>query len=1312
MASQDLCSGFRLSPQQRLRWLVDLPAPGMELDIKGNLDPQRLKRTLESLTALHEPLRMQLRPLPGLKAPLQIISDSGAVHFEGNDNPTEGEPAGMTARLVTLADDHHRLHLRLPPLSADRGTLSRLARALAAYPEEGQDADEMTYTRYATWLYQLQTDEDAEEGRQYWAQRCAPDWQPGDLVYQQTTGTAPAIAVTTLPAGPALDNALDTFCRAHGYSPSEFFITAWAVLLQRLSTGLNNKTTVPLGWVHDCREDYEELASCWGLFSKALPLPWAQSLDGHFSDALAQMRQCQEEASEWQEYYAIENEPQAAHIRFGFEWGGRLSAYTGAAASWSVEITAVQAQTQWFELLIVPEQDAAGHYRLHLHHDTGSYSAQTAVVLLEQYRSLLLDALENPSRSLQSLSLHSPSFDRTLKALEAPQSVPEITGEDLLSSLFSRRAGEFHDHIALCDSDPTGAVRRLNYRDLEARSNRLAHHLRSQGIGPESRVALYIERSADLVLAMLAVLKSGGAFLPLETQQPAARTLAILEAANPDLIVSTEKQQAPCLPGVTHLAVDAVSLESCPATPPEVAIHPDNAAYLLFTSGSTGTPKGVVVAHRQLHNYVTSILSRVALKLGDKSALVTSLAADLSYTLLFSGLLSGGELHIIDRNTTMDPQAWATYQSRHAIDNLKLVPSLLEAWLSHSDPAAVLPKKQLILGGEACRPALLKKIHACAPALQVYNHYGPTETTIGVLMHKANTPPTDRPLPLSDRLDHTRVYILDNGLNPVAPGQQGELYIAGPNLARGYLCARQTAERFIPNPFSCAGERLYRTGDLARYRPDGAIDLLGRADRQVKMRGFRIELDEIETLLESLTAVRQAAVVCVPREHGDLQMFAFVSLKPDQQGSIAQLQGQLQDRLPDYMLPTLRLVDTLPLMENGKLDRQALCEQARKMLNHVGTTLPRTPFEEWLADLWADALGLEKIGVDDDFFALGGHSLAAVKLASRLQKALSTPVKINAIFSAPTVAQFAELVKRDLKLSPLVDLSASSDTSKSLLFCFHPSTGHLLDYRPLIGPLAQWQLWGLQAGYLASPPSRETSIDSLAAGYVTHLRRQQPQGPYYLLGWSLGGLVAITAAAQLEDAGEEVAFLGVVDSQLATDETAQSIEELLQSATEELDSASQARLHNLTPREREELIARLNAVDQGERPFALSRWAQQQGLQLKNDSWQHLEARLHRYAHTQQLIGSFNPPRLRCVVTVWWAQDTLDTGDAAPVDWHQLTGSPVTVNIIEGNHMNILKQPGWQQQLRDSLSHAKQAFPRQRRWGRQPETAETIDEIV
>lgn len=1260
---------FALSPQQRSQWLAGLPAARLELEIKGPLALERLHQRLAALSVCHEALRLRVRPEPGLLMPLQVVES------------TVMATDAISVEVQAVDGDRQRVTLQLPALSADRGTLLRLAQALGSIEAASVDDEAMTYTQYSAWLYELQADEDAEPGRRFWASQALDEAAASELLYREVRSDRSDAPVTTrLSANPQLSMALDSFCQRHDASPEQVLMTAWGVLLQRLSSG--DSPALTLNWVHDCRDDYEELADCWGLFAKPLPLRWQAAADSQFAQALANLQVLCEQATEWQEYCGVSAALPADTLQYGFQWGGQLPDRLDTLGSMASTLTVLDAQAipAGMELLLVAETTAGG-YRLNLCHLPGRYSEQAALVLLEQLQSLLLDALANPGKPLAELSVQAPSFTATLTALQAPSDAAALPFTSVPAS-FDECAAQFPEYLAL--RDPNG---QLSYAQLQARSNQLAHFLRAQGVGREDRVALYLDRSAQMVLAMLAVLKSGAAFVPLDVHQPAQRSLAIMQQAQPTFILSGSAGSAPALPGIGSLDLrEEAAWQQAPTTATNVEIQGQDAAYVLFTSGSTGTPKGVIVEHRQLASYVASVSRRLQLAAGERSAVVTSLAADLGYTLLFPALLSGGELHLLDKETAMDAQAWAAWQAQYPIDHLKIVPSLLDAWLIHAQSAAVLPRKQLILGGESCSRRLLQSIRSLAPALTVFNHYGPTETTVGVVMHKADPSVDYRRLPLSDRLDGMRLYLLDEQQALAAPGQSAELYIAGPQLARGYLDTQQSAGRFIELAHR-PGERLYRTGDMARYRHDGSLEITGRADRQVKIRGFRVELDEIQAQLTNLPGVAQAAVECIPRGELGQQLFAFMTLAPGHSTTVARLHGQAQDCLPDYMLPTLRIVEALPLMGNGKLDRKTLQQWADKVLDTVGSALPRTPLEALLAEVWAQVLGLERVGIDDDFFELGGHSLAAVTLASRLQTALSAPVTVNAVFNAPSVSAFAALVQAELKLSPLVRLSAPSAVEAANLFCFHPSTGHVQDYRTLLAPLSAWHLWGLQAAYLSDDSTTlGGDIESLAALYVEHLRQQQPQGPYHLLGFSLGGLLAIAAAARLESQGQAVAFLGIIDSQYQHQAPEDSVEALLESASQALTPDSQSVMRRLPPPIMAALLEQLDALPPAARLPELVQWARQQGLQLDGDSWEHLQTRLRYQQHTQHLLATFKPARLSCPVHVWWASDTLAQADFADPHWEDLSSGPLTREVITAQHLTILEQRALHEQLAARLT--------------------------
>ena len=445
----------------------------------------------------------------------------------------------------------------------------------------------------------------------------------------------------------------------------------------------------------------------------------------------------------------------------------------------------------------------------------------------------------------------------------------------------------------------------------------------------------------------------------------------------------------------------------------------EHLVYVIYTSGSTGRPKGVCVEHRNLVNYVQGVSERIGLSPGASYATVSTIAADLGNTAVFPALCSGGCLHVISQDRSMDPVLWREYFETHSVDCLKIVPSHLAALIEADDScAAMLPGKVLVMGGEASSWDLVKRIRTLSPSLRILNHYGPTETTVGVLTYdlgaeqdgaelKSTTVPLGRPLP------NSRVYLLNEYLQPVPVGTVGEVYIGGAGVGRGYLNRPElTAERFIRDPFSTDTDaRLYKTGDLARMLSDGNIEFLGRADDQVKIRGFRIELGEIESVLVKHPGVREAVILAREDIPGGKHIVAYVVFKAGAL-STEQLREHLRHKLPEYMVPGAFVeLKRIPLTLNGKVDRTALPAPEARRVEADNYVAPRTPIEGVMAEIWCSALRLDQVGVHASFFALGGHSLMATQVISRIRNTFQVELPLRALFEAPTIAGLAEIIE-------------------------------------------------------------------------------------------------------------------------------------------------------------------------------------------------------------------------------------------------------------------------------------------------------------
>ncbi|KGM30455.1 non-ribosomal peptide synthetase, partial [Inquilinus limosus] len=535
----------------------------------------------------------------------------------------------------------------------------------------------------------------------------------------------------------------------------------------------------------------------------------------------------------------------------------------------------------------------------------------------------------------------------------------------------------------------------------------LAAWLVARGVGRESVVALDMARSAGMVVALLAVWRAGGAYLPLDPQWPQARRRLLLDQARPVLVLTdaTDPVVSDTIP--VH-ALAAAMAEPASADLPDLdQDDPARAAYVLFTSGSTGTPKGVVIEHGQLRTYVEAVSEALGLAGCRRFALTSTVAADLGNTVLFGALRLGACLVVADEAEMADGAAFAGFLRRHGIDCAKLVPSHLAALLDAPQP--VLPAT-LILGGEATPRALVDRILAVAPGCRMFNHYGPTETTVGVLVH-AHDPAAPAwagdALPLSRPLAGSAVLVLDSAGRPAPTGAVGELHIGGAQLCRGYLHG-DAAGTFVEHE----GRRLYRSGDLARHLPDGRLQVVGRADHQVKIRGFRVEPGEVEAALQVLDGVQQAAVVVHRPEGGEARLVGFVTLAPGA-GDVAALRPALAARLPGPMVPAqIVALDRMPRLANGKIDRRSLPDPAT-LAETMAKVAPRDAVETLLRQVAAELLErpAEAVGVTDDFFDIGGNSLQVIKLVARIRKLFQVEVPPGIVFDHPSIAALAQALR-------------------------------------------------------------------------------------------------------------------------------------------------------------------------------------------------------------------------------------------------------------------------------------------------------------
>jgi amino acid adenylation domain-containing protein len=671
----------------------------------------------------------------------------------------------------------------------------------------------------------------------------------------------------------------------------------------------------------------------------------------------------------------------------------------------------------------------------------------------------------------------------------------------------------------------------LTYRELNRRANRLAHHLRALGVGPETLVGVCVERSPEMVVAVLATLKAGGAYVPLDPTYPPDRLAFILEDTRLSVLL-TQERLAQALPAhaarVVLLDPGSADWGGAPVHNPAPLGGPERLAYVLYTSGSTGQPKGVQISHRAVVNFLWSMRRRPGLCARDTLLAVTTLAFDISVLELFLPLVTGARVVVAARATAADGARLAEELGRSGATVMQATPAtwrmLLEAGWRGS------PGLKILCGGEALSRPLADRL--LERSAELWNLYGPTETTVWSTVQAVTAGAGH--IPLGRPIANTRLHVLGPDLRPVPIGVAGEMYIGGDGLARGYLHRPElTAERFLPDPFADdPAARLYRTGDLVRVLPDGTIEFLGRIDHQVKIRGHRVEPGEVESALGAHPAVA-AAAVAAHADGDDMRLVAYLVARPGPAPSVGQLRDFLKGKLPAYMVPAAFVrLDALPLTPNGKVDRSALPppapERPPAAADHVA---PRDEVERQLQRLWEEVLETRPVGVRDDFFEAGGDSLRAVRLCLRIKQTLGGEVPLSAFHEGATIERLAALLAPRDAARPaacLVPLQTGGD--RPPLFLVHGIGGRVLNYVPLARHLGPGQpVYGLQARGLDAAEAPSTRAEEMAACYVRELRGVRPRGPYHLGGYSFGGLVAFEMARQLAESGERVGLVAILD---------------------------------------------------------------------------------------------------------------------------------------------------------------------------------------
>jgi len=1006
-------SSMALSPEQLAvlaRWPNDalshaaLPGPLATVTINEVIDPVRLQAAVEMVLRRHEALQVGVGILANDESPRQYPAIGGqrwhivdltdaaeqtqSLHtwLDGLAQTPLAISEGDTIRvgLAHLVADRFVLVLAASPVVADTASLRILLNDIAvAY---GGDAlkpsqDELLqYSQFILWRQTLAADEEAKAGEAYW-QRFMADAsgiEAPRLRHHRRGEISAGMAqheqrlILPLVAGDGSNVAVTAQA-------------AWWLLLARL------EDWQPFlgGWKNDCRADYEPMQGAIGVFGKVLPVLIDPAKTESFDAWRQRLAATMQSHVGAQEFLDIVTPPLTAHLQtfFSFERAASVN-----RSGWLPSPAGVDSISGGLGVHVQAVNDAL---EIAISGDAGCFDTCVIERLTKQYMVLLTAAFHNPQKAVADL----PMSDDEDHAVLVSKAGPRLQFDfETMPQVIARWAKSMPEARAV----EAGTATR-DYADLFERAGVLAAWLSARGVTPGTLVALALPRGIELIEAIVAVWRAGAAYLPIDPQWPSARREALLQDARPVLLLtdSAENERAiKACPAFSFESVDWTSAST--KTVPEQIVRPEDLAYVLYTSGSTGTPKGVAISHGALLNYAAAASHAMQLADARRFALTSSVVADLGNTTLFGALYNGGCLVIASAEEATDAARFAAFLSRSDIDVLKIVPSHLAALLE-GNPLH-LPRC-IILGGEPASATLLARIREIAPHSVLYNHYGPTETAVGVLVHRMNA--DDVVQPLTEVLANNHVYVLDDVLQPAPVGVPGCLYIGGAQLLSGYL-GRDTMG-LIEDPYR-KGERLYNTGDRAVVLPTGGFELLGRADHQVKIRGFRVDPAEVEQVLAGLPGVHQAAVIAEPDAQA-VSLKACVVL--DAGIDIASLREQLAALLPAAMIPAGYVaLSALPRLPNGKIDRIALVhEMPSSMPSSVVGKLPSDPLEQILARGMSIALGREVTHVDEDFFDLGAHSLVVIKFVARLRKLLNIEMAPALVFDYPTVACLAAALR-------------------------------------------------------------------------------------------------------------------------------------------------------------------------------------------------------------------------------------------------------------------------------------------------------------
>ncbi|MGW5376733.1 amino acid adenylation domain-containing protein, partial [Nocardia sp. NPDC003999] len=1141
---------------------VDVYTTQFVLDLSGAVDARRMRAAAQAVLDRHDNLRVAFADDSEGK-PVQIVQDSLEVPWRLIDlGQLEPDAARAELERIKAADLADHFDMRTAPLL--RFALIRSAAAryhllvtshhilvdgwsmpllmkdlLTLYAFGGKSRhlpSVPSYRDYLAWLVA----QDAEAARSAWRAALAGVTEPTPLApVDPGREIASGVGEVGFALSPADTTALTRLASGLGVTVNTVVQAAWGLLIGRTA----DRDDVVFGATVSGRPpQLDGVEAMVGLFLNAIPVRVRLDPTGTLGGLLRQL-QAEQAALLDYHYLGLSDIQEAVGVEGLFDSLVVFESFpvdregldrAGAIDGMSVTgVGAVNGTHYPFTVMVVLDNQL----RVSVKYLRDVIDEPAALALAQRLSALIGRFVTTPQARVGDIDVLLDAERAELAAHNATD-VPELLDGATLTSLFDAQVARTPDAPAVRFGDTT-----LTYAELDSRARSLAVELMRWGVGPETLVAVAMRRGIDLVVAIYAVLRAGGGYVPIDPDHPAERSEYVLGSAAPVCALTTTADAFDTATGVPVVAVDTLYLPPYEGPWPQEEVRPDTVAYVIYTSGSTGHPKGVMITHRQMVNQFRWAQSAYPHGGDDVVLHKTPITFDISAWELFWPLQTGASIVIAAPDGHRDPAYLARVIVDNAVTTAHFVPSMLDAF---SDPVAgpivAYPSlRRVFAAGEALSGAIAKKFAAAVPGAELINWYGPAEATV-VTGHPVRDTAAAA-VPIGIPAANTRVHVLDRQLQPVPPGAAGELYVAGAQLSRGYLGAPAlTAERFVAH---AGGTRLYRTGDIVRWH-DGALEYLGRSDFQVKLRGQRVELGEIEAVLTSHPQVRHAAVSVVRGATGD-RLVAYVVGAPGTTLDEAALAAHARAALPSYMVPSAVVaLAELPLNASGKLDRKAL---PAPPLVARPYRAPGTPLERTVLEVFDEVLEpgpAHRVGMDDDFFGLGGTSLVATRAVSRLRTLTGAEVRVQWFFTDPTPAALAARIMAALAddhdydqdsnaalgvLLPIRTMVPHDVAAAEPLFCLHPMYGLSWCYAGLARYVpAGTPIFGLQSPALTEEGYLPESLFEMAHRYVAEIRAVQPHGPYRLLGWSLGGVLAHAVATELQAAGEEIGLLTMLDS--------------------------------------------------------------------------------------------------------------------------------------------------------------------------------------